>query len=165
MGALASVRIVAHRGASTVRPENTLAAFRTAIDLGADAIEFDVHSTSDGALVVHHDYLLDRTTTGTGPVHERDLRYVRGLDAGAWFDRRYRSERVPVLGEVLSFAGIDFELELKGFTWNHMQTALDTVRAYDAIERTEFTSWHVPMLLALKDACPEARVGVFSPPP
>jgi glycerophosphoryl diester phosphodiesterase len=60
-------------------PENTLASFVEARRLGADAVEFDVHSTLDGHLIVHHDYNLERTTDGIGYVHESTFEYVRGL--------------------------------------------------------------------------------------
>jgi glycerophosphoryl diester phosphodiesterase len=70
-----------------------MAAFRAARELGADAVEFDVHATSDGHLVVVHDYDLSRTTSGTGLVHERELAYVRSLSAGAWFGHGSRTSR------------------------------------------------------------------------
>lgn len=139
-----------------------MAAFEHAIALGADAIEFDVHATADGALIVVHDDLLDRTTTGTGPPFACDLAYVRSLDAGSWFDDRYASELVPTLDEVLSLADVEFELELKASGLQYLSDVLQTVRAHGALERTEFTSWNLPMLLALKNTSPAARVGLFS---
>lgn len=95
--------VAGHRGASSVRPENTLTALHAAIGAGADAIEFDVHATADGELVVIHDYDLLRTTDGDGFVHERTLDYVRSLSAGRWFDGRYAAKRVPLLAEALAF--------------------------------------------------------------
>jgi glycerophosphoryl diester phosphodiesterase len=74
------LRVYGHRGDLVRRPENTLVGFEAARDAGADGIEFDVHATRDGQLVVIHDYELARTTSGTGLVHERDLAYVRSLD-------------------------------------------------------------------------------------
>ena len=86
--------VVAHRGASAERPENTLAAFARAADLGADAVEFDVRVTADGRGVVLHDDTLDRTTDGEGPLAERTLAEVRGLRAGG--------EPVPTVEEALA---------------------------------------------------------------
>src|SRR3990172_9877913 len=93
--------VIAHRGASGSCPENTLAAFRRAAALGADMIELDVQLTRDGEVVVIHDWTLDRTTSGTGPVRACSLAELRRLDAGAWFDAAFAGERVPTLGEVL----------------------------------------------------------------
>ena len=83
-------QIIAHRGSSADRPENTLAALKRAIDAGATAVEVDVRSTKDGKLVILHDATLDRTTDGTGPLAEKTWTEVRKLDAGSWFDPKYR---------------------------------------------------------------------------
>lgn len=99
------VRVIAHRGFSAVAPENTLAAFRRAIEAGADMIELDVLASRDGAIVVIHDEALDRTTNGTGPVAERDLVELKRLDAGSWFGTEFANERIPTLEEVLELAG------------------------------------------------------------
>lgn len=95
--------IIAHRGDSAHRPENTLAAFASALEVGADVVEFDVHLTRDGHLVILHDPTLDRTTTGRGPVRQRTLAEVRALSAGypARFGQAYAGERVPTLAEAL----------------------------------------------------------------
>ncbi len=97
---------IAHRGASGegLAPENTLAAFEKAIQIGVDVVELDVHATRDGELVVLHDASLDRTTDRQGLVREQTLAQVRQADAGSWFDKSYRGERVPLLGEVLDLA-------------------------------------------------------------
>ena len=93
--------IIAHRGFSASAPENTLAAFEAAILAGADRVEFDVQLTRDGAPVILHDDLLDRTTSGKGPVEAISLDEIRRLDAGSWFDSRFGRESVPTLDEAL----------------------------------------------------------------
>lgn len=95
---------VAHRGASGpgLAPENTLAAFEMAIQLGTDAIECDVHGTADGAVVVMHDATVDRTTNGKGAIAKMTLEAIKRLDAGSWKDSRYVGERVPTLREMLT---------------------------------------------------------------
>ena len=95
---------IGHRGASALAPENTLAAFETAIVDGADGLEFDVRLTRDGVPIVLHDAALDRTTSGRGAVAALDLASIRRLDAGAWFGARFRGERVPTLAETLDLA-------------------------------------------------------------
>ncbi|UXP32311.1 glycerophosphodiester phosphodiesterase family protein [Reichenbachiella agarivorans] len=95
--------IVGHKGASGVAPENTLAAFQKAIDMGADMVEIDVHYTKDGEVVVFHDEDVDRTTNGTGKVHKFTLAELKELDAGSWFGdhEQYRGEKIPTLAETL----------------------------------------------------------------
>ncbi|MEO9473952.1 MAG: glycerophosphodiester phosphodiesterase family protein [Cyclobacteriaceae bacterium] len=98
------VEIIAHKGASGIAPENTMAAFKAALDLGVDMIELDVRNTNDEEIIVFHDETLDRTTDGSGLVHDYTLEEIKKLDAGAWFgEAKYVGERVPTLKEVLDF--------------------------------------------------------------
>jgi len=134
--------VIAHRGASGFAPENTLAAFKLALALGADGVEMDVQLSSDGHPVVIHDSRVNRTTNGTGAVSRLTLDQLQSLDAGSWFERRlsrrprlramarriyaeagggfqtFSPERVPTLEAVLSLlAGAGLEriyVELKG---------------------------------------------------
>jgi len=96
--------VIGHRGASGYAPENTMVSFERALALRADAIELDVHPTRDGELVVIHDFTLDRTTSGTGPVAGHTLAEIQALDAGSWFGPAFASARVPALREVLAWA-------------------------------------------------------------
>jgi glycerophosphoryl diester phosphodiesterase len=96
--------VIGHRGASGYAPENTMVSFERALALRADAIELDVHPTSDGELVVIHDATLERTTNGHGLVAQHALAQLRELDAGSWFDPSFRDERIPALDEVLGWA-------------------------------------------------------------
>jgi glycerophosphoryl diester phosphodiesterase len=93
--------VVAHRGASGLAPENTLAAFRLAVELGSPAVECDVHLTADGAPIVIHDATLDRTTSGSGEVAGQPMDRLRALDAGSWFGPDFSGERLPTLDETL----------------------------------------------------------------
>lgn len=96
-----SSEIIAHRGYSAVAPENTLAAVEKALEVGADAVEWDVHVASCGTPVLIHDTSLGRTTNGFGPVRRRSLLQLQSLDAGAWFDPAFAGERIPSLAEAL----------------------------------------------------------------
>src|SRR6266498_5683016 len=117
-------RILGHRGARLLAPENTLPGFRAAISEGADGVELDVRRTADQVLVCLHDAGLGRTTNGRGPVREHTLAEIRRLDAGSWFTRsggapyRGRSVRVPTLTEALDAlprsALIDVEVKFRG---------------------------------------------------
>jgi glycerophosphoryl diester phosphodiesterase len=104
---------IAHRGASGIEPENTLAAFQKAIEMGVDGIELDVHLTSDGEIIVIHDDTLERTTTGSGIVGQMTLQQIRSF-------RCANNERIPTLSETLHL--IDRQsmvnIELKGADTN-----------------------------------------------
>ncbi|HJQ29825.1 MAG TPA: glycerophosphodiester phosphodiesterase family protein, partial [Rubrobacter sp.] len=113
---------LAHRGASALAPENTLEAFRMAVEAGAGGLELDVHLTRDGHVVVIHDETVERTTNGTGSVSGMNLAELRGFDAGYRFSpdggrtRPYggRGLRVPTLAEVLQeFPGVAVNIDMK----------------------------------------------------
>ncbi len=139
--------VIGHRGASALAPENTLAAFRVAAEVGADGVEFDVQRTRDGQLVVIHDDEVDRTTNGTGLVREMTLDELRALDAGAWFGAAFQGERVPTLREVFDWArGTDLLLfiELKD-PWQFEgieAQVVELVRAFDLAERAQVRSFY-----------------------
>ncbi len=108
--------VIAHRGASELYPENTLAAFRAAIEAGADSIELDVILSEDGTVVVIHDDSVDRTTDGSGEVADLTLAELKALDAGSWFGPDHAGERIPTLQEAMDLAKnrIRLDIELKG---------------------------------------------------
>ncbi len=93
--------VLGHRGASAYAPENTLTAFNLAFELGADGVELDVTLTRDGVPVIIHDDNVDRTTDGRGAIKSMTLEEVKRLDAGAWFDAKFRGEKIPTLAEAL----------------------------------------------------------------
>ena len=112
---------MAHRGASGTFPENTLSAFRAAIDAKADMCELDVQLTRDGAVVVIHDDTVDRTTDGKGEVAELTLAELKRLDAGAKFKNGAVKEQIPTLDEVFAVTSgkCGLNIELKGGGLEH----------------------------------------------
>lgn len=109
--------VIAHRGASDIAPENTLAAFREAVRVGADLVEMDLRLTRDREVVVFHDRDLDRTTDGTGPLAEKTLAELKNLDASARFAPEFKGERIPTLAEALAVlsagrTGVCLELKI-----------------------------------------------------
>jgi len=135
---------VAHRGASTLAPENTIEAFRLAVEAGAGGLELDVHMTRDGHIVVIHDATVDRTTNGSGAVSEMTLDELRRFDAGHNFSpdggstRPYRGRGVwvPTLGEVLEeFPGVAVNIEIKAGTPGIEETVLGILRDANALGR------------------------------
>jgi glycerophosphoryl diester phosphodiesterase len=123
--------VVAHRGQRATRPEQTLEAYRFAIELGCEAIECDVQRTRDGRLVMLHDLTLDRTTDGHGRIADHIWDEVRGLDAGSWFDPAFRETRLPTLEEAIELAeaaSIPLCIEIKGSADDAPRTAVDVAR-------------------------------------
>lgn len=124
--------IVAHRGNSSVAPENTMPAFVSATRAGAEYFEIDIVLTKDGVPVVMHDDTVDRTTDGSGAVRDLTLEQIRTLDAGSWYSDAYAGTKVPTLEDVLTYVangGTDVVIEYKG-DWS----LEDTQRTIDMIE-------------------------------
>ena len=130
------VWVVGHRGAMGHRPENTMASFAHALQLGADWIELDVHLSQDGVAVVIHDETLDRTTNGHGLVRDHSLAALKHLDAGGWFGPEYVGQRIPTLEEVLDWANeqntvVDIEIKNAPLYYPGIEQAV-----VDALRRT-----------------------------
>jgi glycerophosphoryl diester phosphodiesterase len=115
---LPSPLILCHRGAKNYAPENTLAAFKIALELGADGFELDTQLTSDGHVVVYHDTTVDRITDGQGKLSTLPLSELRKLDAGSSFSEKFRGEKIPTLDEVFETIGkrAIINIELKNFS-------------------------------------------------
>jgi glycerophosphoryl diester phosphodiesterase len=151
--------VIAHRGASGHRPENTLPAYELAIAQGADMIEVDLHRTRDGAIVVTHDEA-PAGLAGRREIAEATLDEVRALDAGG-------GERVPTLEEILDGFGerIPFNLEIKRARQHDYPgiegATLEALAARGLLGRTLFSSFYDPVLQRLRDLAPEARIGLL----
>jgi len=130
--------ICAHRGAMQSHPENTVTAFKEAIRLGAQMIEFDVRLTKDNELIIMHDETVDRTTNGSGFVNELTLSEIRKLDAGSWKSKEFAGEKVPTLKEALQIMPptIWLNIHLKGNKKLGIETAklvLSEKRVHQAV--------------------------------
>ena len=137
--------IIAHRGSSIDEPENTIRAFKKAISIGADIIEFDVRKTLDGKIVVIHDPLVDRTTNGTGFVHEMTLKELKKLDAG-------KGEKIPELYEVLElFENNSVELVIEIKIPNVVEEVIKQVKSYDLEDRTTIDSFIYSEIYKVKE--------------
>jgi glycerophosphoryl diester phosphodiesterase len=154
--------VIAHRGASGTRPENTLVAFRRAVELGAHMIELDVQCTRDGAVVVLHDDTLDRTTDGVGPLRARTLAELAALDAGRWFDPAYSGERIPTVDAVLRAVPIAVNVELKPTGDDGLERrTLEVVEAAGAMQRVVFSSFAAESLVRLRALSTSAELAVL----
>ena len=107
--------VIAHRGARAYYPENTMAAFRAAVELEAEMLELDVQLSKDNVPVIFHDTKLDKKTNGTGLVSDYTLVELQQLDAGSWFDQKFKGEKIPTLRELLEYAKgkISVNIEIK----------------------------------------------------
>ena len=153
--------VIAHRGASSYAPENTISAFDRALALGVGHVELDVHLSRDGQVVVIHDDLLDRTTNGSGPVAFHTWEQLHSLDAGAWFGPEFAGEGIPTLSQVLERyqQQFHFHIEIKGQTDNLSQKTIDLVRRYGLEDRVTITSFRVEPLRETREYAPELGTG------
>jgi glycerophosphoryl diester phosphodiesterase len=153
--------VIAHRGASSYAPENTLAAFDLALHMGVHQIELDVHFSRDGHIVVIHDETVDRTTNGSGLVASKTLAELRALDADSWFGARFAGERIPTFGEVLArYRGrLHIHTEIKGRMERLAQRTADLVREYGMVDQVTITSFQKTRLEEVRAYAPELPTG------
>ena len=158
------VQVIAHRGGAGLRPEETLAAFDHAAELGADMFELDVRATADGAIVCLHDPAVDRTTNGQGPVDALSLSELRKLDAGyRWtmdggktYPYRGKDIRVPTLEEVFRrHPRTRMVVEMKVRTPEFAQSLCKLTREAGMSQRVLVASFDHHTLNAFRQACPE----------
>jgi len=164
--------VVAHRGSSGTAPENTVAAFSQALDAGVSMIELDVQLSKDNRVVVIHDATVDRTTNGSGKVSEYDADTLLNLDAGSWFDEKYKGERIPLLEDALELiapkALINIELKstriIRTADTKIADATVDVVRKMGLIDRVLFSSFNHKLMKYLKEYEPGAHTGVIFHP-
>ncbi len=161
------MQIWAHRGASSLAPENTMAAFVKAYELGCDAVELDVHRTSDGVLVVMHDESVMRTTEGRGYIYDMPFSAVHSLDAGYKFGQQFIGEHVPSLEEVLSFissTNLSVNIELKSAQGRYRgieQQILQLLDVYHMHDRTIISSFEQATLAEVRRLDDSLQIGLL----
>lgn len=150
---------IAHRGASGIAPENTLTAFKKAIEIGVDAVELDLHGTADGEIVVIHDASLDRTTNMSGLIKQTTLKTIKRADAGAWFNPEFEGEQVPTLAEALVCITDNAiaVLEIKDNTI--AEAVVQKIREMDLLELTVIISFHASVLKTVRTLEPRIPTG------
>jgi len=159
--------IYAHRGSSGTHPENTLAAFKEAAKLPIFGVEFDVHMTKDGELVIIHDEKINRTSNGKGFVKDMTLHELKKYDFGAWFSKECRGEEIPTLYEVLelfSETSLHLNIELKSdiFPYPGMaEKVLDLVGAMNLDARVVISSFNHEMIRTVKQLAPHIQTAAL----
>ena len=159
---------IAHRGNSAHTPENTLAAFASAAAAGAGMIETDLQLSADGTVVLIHDETLNRTAGRNGRVADLTASELQSADAGSWFSQDYAGERVPVLADLVDFAGghpeLGWLLEFKG-EWNPDQVAAaaGTLREAGIAGRCVLQGFSRHTVRSLHAAAPDIDRGLLLP--
>ncbi|MNW48270.1 Glycerophosphoryl diester phosphodiesterase [compost metagenome] len=154
----ASLMIAGHRGYKSAYPENTLLAFREALDLGVDMMEFDLRLSKDGEIMVIHDATVDRTTNGSGAVGNYTCEELKRLDAGGWFGREFAGLQIPTLAELIAlladYPDVLLNVEIKPAA-NAKQAADLTIALLDEtgfLPRAVFTCFDAEVLTYIHDS-------------
>lgn len=159
--------IIAHRGASKIAPENTMPAFKKALDMHADGIELDVQLTRDGHTVVIHDFDIKRTSNGEGLVSSFTLDELRSFDFGSWFSHDYAGVTIPTLEEVLELLQpkntlLNIEIKNGPVFYNDIEKLVaDQVMKYNMQDRTIISSFNHYSLVTIKEYCPAISTGIL----
>lgn len=161
MGLDRRVEVTAHRGYSAMYPENTIPAFKGAIEIGADWIELDVQETADGEVVVMHDSSLKRTTGVDKEIWQADYDEIKDLDNGSWFDAKYQEVRIPTLEEVLkvTWGKIRLNIEIKptGHEKNLEKRVVELLKEYHMTDTSVVSSMKYESLEKVKKADPDVE--------
>ena len=161
------MKVYAHRGSSGTHPENTVAAFRAAAGLPVHGVEFDVHMTKDGELVVIHDETINRTSNGTGFIKDMTLEELKGYDFGSWFSPKFKGESIPTLREVLyvfkdTKHHINIELKSDVFPYEGMERkVLEMLKEYRLENRVVISSFNHEMIRSFKQLAPHIEVAIL----
>jgi glycerophosphoryl diester phosphodiesterase len=152
-------KIIAHRGASSIAPENTLTAFSKAIDLGVSCIEVDIRLSKDDSVMVIHDETLDRTTNGSGKVSDFSYQNLKNLSAGyaSKFGSEFNHEQIPSLFEVLQLANgkVNVCIDLKNIPENKV---IEIINKLDMTQDVYLMSYNVDKLKRIKTNFSEFRI-------
>lgn len=160
--------LFAHRGMSSLAPENTLAAFRKCREFGLRWVECDVDVLADGTVVISHDDTLDRCTNRTGSLYELTHDDLQDIDAGSWFSEEFINERMPTLNQLIDLVNKDklnINVEIKSCAagWKQTQLLIDgVIKALAGLdERRELivSSFNHLVLYEFKKRCPEIQVA------
>lgn len=157
----------AHRGASGYCPENTMAAFVKAIELGSHGIETDVQMACDGELVLIHDEAVDRTTDGSGYVKDYAYAALSMLDAGSWFSSDFRNERIPKAEELIILAKkynilINFEIKNSVVNYPGIEDKLvSLISKYDMTDKIILSSFNHYSMVYCKNKYPNIKTALL----
>lgn len=159
--------IIGHRGARGHAPENTMASFQKALDLGVDGIELDVQMTKDGKVVVCHDHSLGRTSNGKGWIVDYTRDELRQLDFGSWFSPEYAGEKIPSLREVLQWSAktsllVNLEIKNGPVIYEGIEEKVSAlIHENRMVDRVVVSSFYHPTLVKMKQLDPVIKTGLL----
>ncbi|HYF76231.1 MAG TPA: glycerophosphodiester phosphodiesterase [Symbiobacteriaceae bacterium] len=157
---------IGHRGAAGTHPENTMVSFKRAVELGCDGVEFDIHRTKDGHLVVIHDAALGRTTNGRGFIRDMTLAELKQLDAGSWKGAQFAGEQIPTLRELIQGTPSTFKLFLEMKAGSHHYPGIEVeilkvIKEEGARDRFQISSFDHKGLQQLRELDPDIPLGML----
>ncbi len=161
------IEVIAHRGASAISPENTMIAFKRAIEMGADAIETDVQMTKDGHLILIHDETLERTTDGEGWVKDYTLEQIRELDAGSWYTSTYEGQKIPTLDEFFELIlttklWVNIEIKMGFVMYPGIEERLaEKIKEYQLVDRVVVSSFNHYSIAKIKKMASEIKTAIL----
>ena len=168
---MAKSLVIAHRGANKYAPQNTLAAFKKAYELGCDGFETDVHITKDGKVVICHNYTIDETSTGKGKVADMTLDELKGYDFGSYYSKKFEGTEIPTLDEFLSFVETTdisvLNIEIKSPKEAETAIVKETIKAvkeHNLFDRLLISSFDPKLLIEAKMIDSKCKTGfLYSP--
>lgn len=149
--------VAAHRGYSSIYPENTLLAFKEAMDYGANMIEFDLRLSNDNEIIIFHDKTVDRTTNGTGFLNDFTLSELKQLDAGSWFGPEFAGLKIPTLQELctllIKYPNVLLNVEIKPdiHAKKVVDLSVEILGRYGYLSRSVFTCFDAEIVSYIHD--------------
>lgn len=157
--------ILAHRGANKVAPQNTLPAFRKAVEFSADGIETDVHLTKDGEIVICHNYTVDDTSNGKGLIGDMTFAELRSLDFGSYFSGEFKGVTLPTLSELIEVVKnmtlINIEIKAPKKKNDLVKKVLDEVYKFGIEKNTIISCFDPKCIRESKELAPEVKTGLL----
>ncbi|MBY9018420.1 MAG: glycerophosphodiester phosphodiesterase [Candidatus Lokiarchaeota archaeon] len=150
------ILVIGHKGASNISPENTLLAFRKAIELKADYIEFDIHKSLDGEIVVIHDNDTYNTTGTRGLIKEMMLKEIQELDAG-------EGEKIPTLNDLIKLTKGKINLQPEIKAPGLIDDLVQILRKNNLVKKTIISSFDITQLINMKEIEPALKIGYLIP--
>lgn len=168
---MAVCNVISHRGANKVTPQNTIEAFKKAIQFRADGFETDVHLTSDGVPVICHNYTIDKTSDGKGAIASNTLDYLKRFDFGSYFHHSYKGVEIPTLEEFLTLSEkanlkvLNIEIKSpRNKDYIIVDKILDAVKAHGLFDKLLISSFDPDLLVYIKDKDENCKTGfLYSP--